>query len=1594
MPVGRSPSVPGESPADCFKTKVMKNRVNVSLCWRQDGQVENKEETLNGAITCRNNFEDPMASITALNYTRSERRSFPFDEKNHGDKDLFQRLPSSHHDTSTNSKGTVRILEDPMVSITALNYTRSERRSSTFDETYYGDKDLFQRVPSRNHDTSTNSKVLGYHCITTTCSYHDVCERSRSHQKMSSSVCKMSNQCTKSLTHHLKIVAGHCKYDCITIPPSYHDFSTREFFRRKGNARKIFGNFTWYHSHGTWYHHTLYNTPMITTFTYHRSRSAHQRMSSSESFECAKYMTHHLTIIAWHRNHDRIAISTSCHDFSTREFGCSKGNAHIFLYTSQQNKTPDNETKHRNNVSTDTILCRYLYNQKTLQPEQRVLNRYTTEQLTLDQCYRYTKHRKSLRKYVDTMLEHMQKQEKYQKGKIITKVKSGAIMKQSSTELLLSPGQHFSVKRPKTDGPMVTLLIPELHSSQKARANIAEFNEGAVLKHGTIQLRGLQREAACHHTTIGEIILRMRIVSWLLMLVMLLGEDIHDKTTFIILVAMLSLPIDSWAYWNNMNNYKRELQSAQYVTHKRYGNKWYNNSIIDYGNVWDSTKGYPGEGPHNNNIDYGKIFDSTKGYPGEGPGNEQKTKLQRKGGKSKLWSKAMSAWGHVSTQAAKIASAPMYIGHDLFYKKGGHMNWNNVNGGVVQLNMNGWGSSDGIHNRALFANLAWTKTLVVILIDHRRTAGNISSLEYEIENAWTGGGMGSGKVKWAHATARNKHVGGVTIGLHPIIARYASNRVRCDKWGRWVEIDIVGKKGKVTTIVATYGPTGSSSSGDDAMWTYQQKEIHKEGKKRGTETNPRNRYMADLEIMLKKHRSMNKHTILMGDMNINWNGKKKETGKWKQILKEQQMINTMERWWPGVDVSTYRKGGNESWIDHMLVSKELIQTQAVCGTGIETGHGFYTSDHNMSGIKINLTKLLGKQVAKIHRNTDTLARTLQCTDKKLAELYKESLSEIECEHTKKQGSKNSVINRVQNIYDKALEHKRTLRGQKKSNFTKKANKANRSVVKLMLMAEKRMERKLQKFGGRNKRHYWSDYMVQKQTKMNMLKQLIKTGTVRSKRHRITKVIEEIKKSNITQEMKEHLEMCPKTEESNRKWDEYCTRSREYIRQLQKELGSRIRRKEKLKMGAKIKRRLYQYKNNRELGSFLRYAAQRSPNQALPSMLFEYKNDGTIKVLDQPEQVKKKNEVLTRNHMGEGRLKYFIHKGQTLLELRITKRHKTKWIKQVSECRSSKAWKKLMKNIPSELQDVYKTARKRKDIDASIYGDIFTSEITLEMLDKYLGKKKKNTAPGVSGIRIDHIAALPTTHRKMIAQLLSLPYLTGTKYADWNEEIVNWIPKVEGDDDMTKRRPLMYYEVLRKMCIGIKKGAVISVWHKHNLIDKDNFAFLQGLSTTEPLMIKKMILEDAKYWKKDLCIMDVDFSKAYDSTEHFAKEFSLRRMAFPEEGLELWRMYDNTRNMRVLTAHGLTKGVTPECGCWGQGAEESPYGWLAFMCWMSVHIKNKAGKAGYVTGEKRSKRRTKLHKVIYAVTTGHILQNQEKACKRLQMQYQNSVQQQE
>jgi len=68
--------------------------------------------------------------------------------------------------------------------------------------------------------------------------------------------------------------------------------------------------------------------------------------------------------------------------------------------------------------------------------------------------------------------------------------------------------------------------------------------------------------------------------------------------------------------------------------------------------------------------------------------------------------------------------------------------------------------------------------------------------------------------------------------------------------------------------------------------------------------------------------------------------------------------------------------------------------------------------------------------------------------------------------------------------------------------------------------------------------------------------------------------------------------------------------------------------------------------------------------------------------------------------------------------------------------------------------------------------IFTSAISMHRLKRWLARKKKNTAPGVSGVRVDHLAAAPTRALRAWARILSTPYVARCMYSAWAEEIVN------------------------------------------------------------------------------------------------------------------------------------------------------------------------------------------------------------------------------
>jgi hypothetical protein len=78
-------------------------------------------------------------------------------------------------------------------------------------------------------------------------------------------------------------------------------------------------------------------------------------------------------------------------------------------------------------------------------------------------------------------------------------------------------------------------------------------------------------------------------------------------------------------------------------------------------------------------------------------------------------------------------------------------------------------------------------------------------------------------------------------------------------------------------------------------------------------------------------------------------------------------------------------------------------------------------------------------------------------------------------------------------------------------------------------------------------------------------------------------------------------------------------------------------------------------------------------------------------------------------------------------------------------------------------------------------------------------KKRNRLAFV--VELFAIAAAPTIKMiEAIRKLLSLPYLSGIKYSQWENEIITWLPKEEDNPDIAKRRPITLLEVMKKMHI--------------------------------------------------------------------------------------------------------------------------------------------------------------------------------------------------
>jgi len=211
-------------------------------------------------------------------------------------------------------------------------------------------------------------------------------------------------------------------------------------------------------------------------------------------------------------------------------------------------------------------------------------------------------------------------------------------------------------------------------------------------------------------------------------------------------------------------------------------------------------------------------------------------------------------------------------GHDLWYEKPPDVNWHDLTGNLMCINMQGWGKQT--ERSSLWQLFARSKTMIVALIDHRQR--NEKNVEFELTDQWTGVGIKK-DARFAHVKPRSSAVGGITIAMHPILARYAEqHKQQFDdprNWGRWTNMTLRGKEKIV--VIAAYGPTGHSTNteiADNSMWAFQTSQLTAVPQVE-RQKNARYQFMYDLGACIKKAKTAGYNVILTGDMNVAINKK-------------------------------------------------------------------------------------------------------------------------------------------------------------------------------------------------------------------------------------------------------------------------------------------------------------------------------------------------------------------------------------------------------------------------------------------------------------------------------------------------------------------------------------------------------------------------------------------------------------------------------------------------------------------------------------------------------------------------------------------------
>ena len=169
-------------------------------------------------------------------------------------------------------------------------------------------------------------------------------------------------------------------------------------------------------------------------------------------------------------------------------------------------------------------------------------------------------------------------------------------------------------------------------------------------------------------------------------------------------------------------------------------------------------------------------------------------------------------------------------------------------------------------------------------------------------------------------------------------------------------------------------------------------------------------------------------------------------------------------------------------------------------------------------------------------------RIVKAGNKDNKEIYRKIAEKREINQREK--TKMTIIDRIEQLYDKAIQMGRQGTEKQKKEFTKNMDVTMKAVVEELLTIEDRQQTESNQTkektykGGNKKRHLWSDVMAKKTKIHKMLIALLKQSRKKEKRKHCVDTIQQIRRTDqISDDIMMEITPLPQTQR-NDVWNKY------------------------------------------------------------------------------------------------------------------------------------------------------------------------------------------------------------------------------------------------------------------------------------------------------------------------------------------------------------------------------------------------------------------------------------------------------------------------